>query len=102
MTRDLAADPAWEEKDLGASLPDSLHACSVCLPTWDSIIGYEEGREKVLKRMRTGYPRFFKHPAVERLFDNAKLRSLEITKKSSYCPRASRCSVLIAGSSDKQ
>ncbi len=72
MTRDLVADPAWQEKDLGAPLPDSLHACSVCLPTWDSIIGYEEGREKVLKRMRTGYPRFFKHPAVERLFDNAK------------------------------
>ncbi len=53
-------------------LPDSAHACSVCLPTWDSIIGYEEGREKVLKRMRMGYPRFFKHPTVERLFNNAK------------------------------
>ncbi len=70
--RDLAADPAWQEKDLGLPLPDSLHACSVCLPTWESVLGYEEGREKVLKRMRTGYPRFFKHPAVERLFDTAK------------------------------
>lgn len=72
MTRDLSADPAWQEKDLGQPLPDSPHACSVCLPTWDSIIGYEEGREKVLKRLRMGYPRFFKHPTVERLFDNAK------------------------------
>lgn len=72
MTRDLSADPAWQEKDLGLPLPDSPHACSVCLPTWDSIIGYEEGREKVLKRLRVGYPRFFKHPTVERLFDNAK------------------------------
>ena len=36
------------------------------------MIGYEEGREKILKRLRTGYPRFFKHPVVERLFDNAK------------------------------
>ena len=24
------------------------------------------------KRLRVGYPRFFKHPAVERLFDNAR------------------------------
>lgn len=72
VTRDLSADPAWQEKDLGLPLPDSPHACSVCLPTWDSIIGYEEGREKIMKRMRVGYPRFFKHPTVERLFDNAK------------------------------
>lgn len=72
VTRDLSANPAWEEKDLGQPLPDSPHACSVCLPTWDSVIGYEEGREKVMKRLRVGYPRFFKHPTVERLFDNAK------------------------------
>ena len=72
MTRNLLVDPAWQEKDLGLPLPDSLHACSACLPTWDSIIGYEEGRQKVMKRLRTGYPRFFKHPTVERLFDNAK------------------------------
>src|SRR6478609_2249327 len=72
MKRDLSANPAWQDEDLGMPLPDSLHACSVCLPTWDSIVGYEEGREKVVKRMRTGYPRFFKHPAVERLFAAAK------------------------------
>lgn len=70
--RNLSADPAWQAKDLGLPLPDSPHACSVCLPTWDSVIGYEEGREKIVKRLRTGYPRFFKHPVVERLFDNAK------------------------------
>jgi cystathionine gamma-synthase len=72
VTRDLSANPAWQEKDLGQPLPDSPHACSVCLPTWDSIIGYEEGRDKIMKRLRVGYPRFFKHPTVERLFDNAK------------------------------
>lgn len=70
--RDFTAYPAWQEEDLGLPLPDSQHACSVCLPTWDSIVGYEEGREKVLKRMRTGYPRFFKHPVVERLIASAK------------------------------
>ena len=70
--RDLTANPAWQEKDLGLPLPDSPHACSVCLPTWNAVVGYEEGRPKVLKRMRVGYPRFFKHPNVERLFDNAR------------------------------
>ncbi len=72
MTRDLSANPAWQEQDLGLPLPDSPHACSVCLPTWDAVIGYEERREKVMKRLRVGYPRFFKHPTVERLFDNAR------------------------------
>lgn len=70
--RDLTAHPAWQEEDLGLPLPDSPHACSVCLPTWSSVLGYEEGRKKVLRRLRTGYPRFFKHPAVERLFATAK------------------------------
>lgn len=36
------------------------------------MIGYEEGREKVLKKMRVGYPRFFKHPSVVRMMDNAR------------------------------
>ena len=70
--RDLLANPAWQEEDLGVPLPDSTHACSVCLPTWDAVVGYEEGREKVIRRLRTGYPRFFKHPTVERLIENAR------------------------------
>lgn len=70
--RDLVTEPAWREEDLGIPLPDSPHACSVCLPTWDAVIGYEEGREKVTKRMRAGYPRFFRHPTVERLFNAAR------------------------------
>lgn len=70
--RDLLVNPAWQEEDLGCPLPDSPHACSVCLPTWDAVIGYEEGREKITRRLRTGYPRFFKHPTVERLFENAR------------------------------
>ena len=43
----------------------------MCLPTWDSVLGYEEGVHKVVNRMRCGYPRFFCHPAVERLFAEA-------------------------------
>lgn len=70
--RDLTAEPAWQDEDLGVPLPDSPHACSVCLPTWKAIVGYEEGLDKVRRRMRTGYPRFFRHSAVERLFAAAK------------------------------
>lgn len=70
--RDLLANPAWLEEDLGVPLPDSNHACSVCLPTWEAVVGYEEGREKIIRRLRTGYPRFFKNPMVERLFENAR------------------------------
>lgn len=70
--RDLLVNPAWQEEDLGVPLPDSTHACSVCLPTWEAVVGYEEGREKIIRRLRTGYPRFFKHPTVERLIDNAR------------------------------
>lgn len=70
--RDLLENPAWQEEDLGVPLPDSTHACSVCLPTWDAVVGYEEGREKVIRKLRTGYPRFFKHPTVERLIENAR------------------------------
>jgi cystathionine gamma-synthase len=65
--RDLKAEPAWQEEDLGIPLPDSPHACSVCLPTWKAVVGYEEARDKVVRRMRIGYPRFFRHPFVKRL-----------------------------------
>jgi len=70
--RDLFTSPAYEEHDLGIPVPDDRHAVSVCLPTWDSIIGYEEKRDKVMTKLRAGYPRFFLHPAVERLFIECK------------------------------
>ena len=65
--QDLLTDPLWEEKDLGRAIPDSRHAVSVCLPTWKSVIGYEEGDEAVTGRMECGYPRFFLHPDVVEL-----------------------------------
>lgn len=70
--RDLFTSPAYEEHDLGIPLPDDRHAISVCLPTWDSIIGYEEKRDKVMTKLSAGYPRFFIHPMVERLFIECK------------------------------
>ena len=39
-----------------------LHkAVSVSLPTWKANVGYEEGEDWVLGKMKTGYPRFA-HP----------------------------------------
>lgn len=70
--RDLIAEPAWESGDLGVPLPDSPHACSVCLPTWESVIGYEEQRDKILRKLRAGYPRFYFNPHVKALNDAAQ------------------------------
>ncbi len=42
------------------------------LPTWDSVTGYEEQRDKVLRRLRAGYPRFFRQLSVARLFEAAR------------------------------
>lgn len=70
--RELLQDPAWREEDLGIPLPESPHACAVCLPTWDSVIGYEEGSTLVVGRLQTGYPRFFLNPAVTALFTRAE------------------------------
>ncbi len=70
--RNLASDPACNVADLGVPIPDDRHAVSVCLPTWDSVIGYEEGRDKVMSKLQCGYPRFFLHPAVNRLFQKCE------------------------------
>ena len=66
--RDLLRQPLWRPEDLGRPLPESVHANSVCLPTWADVIAYEEGDPGVLGRLQTGYPRFFIHPLTERLF----------------------------------
>ncbi|RFU32508.1 hypothetical protein B7463_g3813, partial [Scytalidium lignicola] len=46
--------------ELGESIPAlTPHAASVSLPTWKDNIAYEEGQDRVVKKMVTGYPRFF-------------------------------------------
>ena len=52
-------------------LPKTRHGCSMCLPTWDAVLGYEEKRDKVMRRLQAGYPRFILHPATMRLFAEA-------------------------------
>jgi len=67
MTHPLHANPLCQPEKLGAPIPDSPHAVSVCLPTWADIIGYEEKDPRVIGRMRTGYPRFFFHPLINKV-----------------------------------
>lgn len=55
---------------IGEPLPvDSNHACSVSLPSWASVVGYEEGTPEVVHAMKCGYPRFVYHPYVRQLME---------------------------------
>ncbi len=65
MSHRLHDHPRCRPGDLGAPIPDSPHAVSVCLPTWSDVLGYEEKDPRVHERMQTGYPRFFIHPLVQ-------------------------------------
>ncbi|KAF1362412.1 cystathionine gamma-synthase-like protein [Lizonia empirigonia] len=52
--------------EVGESLPPMTeHAVSVSLPTWRANVGYEEGEEWVISKMKTGYPRFFIHKTIQ-------------------------------------
>lgn len=54
---------------LGCSVPVlTAHAISVSLPTWEDNVGYEEGDKRVVDRMETGYPRFFIHRSIQKVW----------------------------------
>ena len=55
---------AFQHFPLGTRIPDSPHAVVVCLPTIADIIGYEERRIETMDSVRTGYPRFVRHPFI--------------------------------------
>ncbi|GMH69372.1 hypothetical protein TrLO_g2894 [Triparma laevis f. longispina] len=52
---------------LGQPLPLDEHACSVALPLWSHIVGYEEGDPNVANALACGYPRFVYHPYLQEL-----------------------------------
>jgi cystathionine gamma-synthase len=66
-THHLHTHPLCHAEDLGTPIPDSPHAVSVCLPTWADVIGYEEKDPRVIDTMRSGYPRFFFHPLINKV-----------------------------------
>jgi cystathionine gamma-synthase len=89
--RDLLLEPAWREEDMGLPLPDSPHACAVCLPTWDSVVGYEEGLQRVTRKLRSGYPRFFIHPKVAALFGRAEQQLAHNGERVMVFPNRNAC-----------
>lgn len=55
-------------QEIGASIPNNTaHAISVTLPTWEATVGYEEGQDWVVSKMKSGYPRFFIHGIIREL-----------------------------------
>ncbi|KAF8629819.1 hypothetical protein AX15_003264 [Amanita polypyramis BW_CC] len=53
---------------LGLPIPPyAPHAISVSLPEWRDNVGYEEGEERVVSKMVSGYPRFFISLLVKKL-----------------------------------
>jgi len=52
---------------VGQPVPNVPHAVSVSLPTWKANIGYEEGEDWVISKMKTGYPRFFINLLIQEL-----------------------------------
>lgn len=55
----------------GYPIPLDEHACSVSLPKWSDVVGYEEGNVSVTSKMVCGYPRFVYHPYLVRLMEVA-------------------------------
>ncbi|GAA6022355.1 hypothetical protein JCM11491_003232 [Sporobolomyces phaffii] len=57
---------------LGDTVPAlTPHAVSVSLPTWQDVVDYEEGEQRIKDAMTSGYPRFFIHHQIQRLADLA-------------------------------
>ena len=54
---------------LGASVSNSPHTVTTCLPTMDDVIGYEEKEPRVMQAMSAGYPRFLRHRWIEELLN---------------------------------
>jgi cystathionine gamma-synthase len=96
--RDLLREPLWRAGDLGAPIPDSPHAVSVCLPTWRDNVGYEEQEPRVLERIETGYPRFVYNSFCRRLFAECQSRFARADEQCQAYPSriaAERCAAYI-------
>jgi cystathionine gamma-synthase len=64
MPRDLLRQPVWRAEELGRPIPDSPHAVSMALPCWQDVVGYEEKKPEIVRRLTSGYPRFVIHQRV--------------------------------------
>ena len=96
--RNLLTNPLWRPEDLGTPIPPTPYAVSVCLPTWKSVIGYEEKDPGVINKLQSGYPRFFIHPTVTKLIESAEKELAEKGERALVFPKrihADRCAQFI-------
>ena len=70
--QDIIENPLYLEEHLGLPIPGNIHAVSVCLPTWSSVVNYEENDEVLKAKLQSGYPRFVLNPVTLQLIEYAK------------------------------
>lgn len=96
--RNLLINPLCRSEDLGMPIPPTPYGVSVCLPTWKSVIGYEEKDPAVINKLQSGYPRFFIHPTVSKLIESVEKEFAKINGRALVFPRhvhAERCAQFI-------
>ncbi len=96
--RDLLTDPLCRPEDLGTPIPPTPYGVSVCLPTWKSVVGYEEKDPVVINKLQSGYPRFFIHPTVAKLIESVEKELAEKGERTLVFPKrihAERCAQFI-------
>ncbi|SCU92416.1 LAFA_0F10286g1_1 [Lachancea sp. 'fantastica'] len=89
---------------IGESIPpNTKHAVSVCLPTWASSVGYEEGDPEIIGKLTTGYPRFFIHKSIQKLCNNLAAKFAKENETCLVFPSyqvAKRCREFVRTKSD--
>ncbi|CEP60965.1 cystathionine gamma-synthase LALA0_S02e03708g [Lachancea lanzarotensis] len=90
---------------IGESIPPNTnHAVSVCLPTWASTVGYEEGDPAVVGKLTTGYPRFYIHKSIQKLCSNLAAKFAKDNESCLVFPSyqvAKRCREFVRTRGDK-
>lgn len=91
-------NPLSRPEDLGTPIPPTPYGVSVCLPTWKSVVGYEEKDPAVINKLQSGYPRFFIHPIVSKLTESVEKEHARNGERALVFPRrihAERCAEFI-------
>jgi cystathionine gamma-synthase len=70
--RDLLKKPIWKNLELGYAIPDSIHAVSVALPTWNDVINYEEKKSRMHEFIEVHLPKIRAKPHSEKIMRKSK------------------------------
>ncbi|KAK7207463.1 cystathionine gamma-synthase-like protein [Myxozyma melibiosi] len=72
---------------VGATIPaNTPHAVSVTLPSWEANVAYEEGKDWIFSKMKSGYPRFFYHEKIQQLMQLLEARYCQPGEKMLIFP----------------